>query len=114
MHEMMVAQNILAVISAEAEKQNARPVAARISCGKLYAINDELLCFAFEAIAKGTNCEGIKLEIEHKPLRGQCESCGEIFEFEVCHPACTKCGCEDFKLLEDEPLMLETIELQTE
>ena len=55
MHETMVAQNLLVTISAEAAKQNAKPVNARISCGKLHAISDELLVFAFEAIAKGTD-----------------------------------------------------------
>jgi len=114
MHETMVAQSLLTTISAEAKKQSAKPVAAKITCGMLNAINDEILCFAFEAIARDTCCEGLKLEVEHKPLQGQCKSCNELFEFEVCHPACSKCGSEDFKLLPDEPLILETIEFQTE
>jgi hydrogenase nickel incorporation protein HypA/HybF len=114
MHETMVAQSLLATISAEAAKQNAKPVAARISCGKLYAINEEVLGFAFEAIAKGTACEGMKLEVEHKPIRGRCQNCDEVFEFELMSPRCPKCNGEDFDLLPDEPLILETIEFQTE
>jgi Zn finger protein HypA/HybF involved in hydrogenase expression len=66
MHETMIAQSLLAAISEEAKKQNAKPVSARISCGMLNAVNDEILCFAFEAAAKGTLCEGVRLEIEHK------------------------------------------------
>ena len=114
MHEMMIAQNLLATISAEAAKQDAKPVNARISCGRLYAINDEVLCFAFEAIAKGTTCEGMKLEIEHKLIRGRCKDCGEEFEFELSHPSCSKCGGDQFDLLPDAPLLLETIEFETE
>ncbi|MHC4338387.1 MAG: hydrogenase/urease maturation nickel metallochaperone HypA, partial [Planctomycetota bacterium] len=64
MHETMVAESLLAAISAEAAKQNAKPLGAKISCGMLNALNDEILCFAFEAIAKGTACEGLKLEVE--------------------------------------------------
>jgi Zn finger protein HypA/HybF involved in hydrogenase expression len=71
MHETMVAQSLLVAISDEAAKHNAKPVGAKISCGELSVINDEALCFAFEAVAKGTLCEGVKLEIEHKPMRGQ-------------------------------------------
>ena len=82
MHETMVAQSLLATISNEASKQNARPVSAKISCGMLNVINDEVLCFAFEAIAKGTTCEGVKLEIEHKPMQGQCKNCDQSFDFE--------------------------------
>ena len=114
MHETMVAQSLLATISDEATKHNAKPVAARISCGKLYAINDEALCFAFEAIAKGTSCEGVKLEIEHKPIRAQCKNCNQIFDVELSQPRCSKCGSDNFELLPDAPLILEEIELQTE
>lgn len=114
MHEAMVAQNLLAAILEEAAKHNARPVAAKISYGKLYAINDEALCFAFEAIAKGTPCEGVKLQTEHKPIQGQCKSCNQRFDVELSSPRCPKCGGEDFELLPDAPLVLEEIEFQPE
>jgi hydrogenase nickel incorporation protein HypA/HybF len=113
MHETMVAQSLLETISDEATKQNAKALGAKISCGTLNAINDEALCFAFEAIAKGTSCEGMKLEIEHKPIRGQCKNCNEIFEFEICRPNCPKCNSEEFDLLPDAPLLLEEIEFAT-
>ena len=114
MHEMMVAENLLATISEKSAKQNARPVGAKISCGKLNAINDEALCFAFEAIAKGTSCEGMKLEIEHKPIRGRCKSCDAGFDVELWSPRCPKCSGEDFELLPDAPLVLEEIEFREE
>ncbi len=128
MHETMVAQSLLAAISDEAAKHNAKPIGAKISCGKLWAINDEALCFAFEAIAKGTPCEGVKLDIEHKPIRGQCKKCDQSFEVELeapfcdtsqngnplARPGCSKCGSDDFELLPDGPLILEEIELQTD
>jgi len=114
MHETMVAHSLLAMISTETERQNARPVAAKISCGMLNAINDEALCFAFDAIAKGTRCEGIKLQIEHKSMQGRCNSCGGTFEIELSNPRCPKCRSEQFDLLPDAPLVLEQIEFQTE
>jgi len=114
MHEMMVAQSLLTTISDEAVKHNAKPIGAKISCGMLNPINDETLCFAFEAIAKGTSCEGVKLEIEHKPIRGQCKNCNQDFDVEFSCPRCPKCSSEDFKLLADAPLILEEIELQTD
>ena len=112
MHETMVAQSLLATICSEAEKQNAKPVIARISCGQLNAINDEVLCFAFEAISKGTACEGMKLEVEHKPIQGRCRNCKQSFDVELSRPSCTKCGSEDFELLPDAPLVLETVEFE--
>jgi hydrogenase nickel incorporation protein HypA/HybF len=114
MHEAMVAQSLLAAITEEAAKHNARPMAAKISCGKLYAINDESLCFAFEAIAKGTLCEGVRLEIEHKPIQGQCKNCNLLFDVDLSSPRCPKCSGDDFQLLPDAPLVLEEIEFQSE
>jgi len=114
MHETMVAVNLLAAISDEAANRNAKPIGAKISCGKLYAINDEALCFAFKAIAKGTACENLKLEIEHKPIQGRCRNCNQRFDVELSQPRCPKCNGEDFELLPDAPLLLEEIEFQSE
>ena len=114
MHETMVAQSLWQAILVEADKQGARPVGAKISCGMLNPVNDEILCFAFEAIAKGTACEGLKLEVEHKPMQGRCKDCDKAFEVELSHPACSVCGGEDFELLPSEPLLLEEIEFETE
>ncbi len=68
MHEVVMAQSLLSMISAEAAKRNAKPISAKISCGVLNAVNDDVLCFAFDSIARGTACEGMKLEIEHKQM----------------------------------------------
>jgi hydrogenase nickel incorporation protein HypA/HybF len=114
MHEMMVAQSLLATISDEAAKHNAKPIGAKISCGALNPVNDETLCFAFEAIAKDTPCEGMKLEIDHKPIQARCKNCNRRFDVELSHPKCPKCSSEDFELLADAPLILEEIELQTD
>ena len=114
MHEMMVAESLLTTISDEAAKHNAKPISAKISCGMLNLINDETLCFAFEAITKDTPCEGVKLEIEHKPIQGRCKSCNESFDFDIFKPACPGCDSDQFELLPDAPLVLEEIEFETE
>ncbi|MHC4474987.1 MAG: hydrogenase maturation nickel metallochaperone HypA/HybF [Planctomycetota bacterium] len=114
MHEAMVAQSLITAISAEAAKLDAKPVAARVSCGQLNAVNDEALCFAFEAIAKDTVCEATKLEIEHKPLQATCRKCDEVFEFEGRLPSCPKCAGQYLDLLDDAPLLLEEIEFELE
>ena len=114
MHEMSVAQSLLSVISAEAAKREGEPVSAKISCGILNAINDQLLREAFAAISRGTSCEGLELIIEHKQMRCLCRGCGEEFEVDFSRDGCTACGSSDFELLPDAPLILEEIEFQTE
>ncbi|MCJ7730464.1 MAG: hydrogenase maturation nickel metallochaperone HypA [Sedimentisphaerales bacterium] len=110
MHEAMVAQSVLAAISAEAKKQKAKPIAAKISCGAFNGVNSDALCFAFEVISKGTVCEGVKLDIKQKPIQARCKKCDCIFAFELHEPSCPKCRGDDFELLPDEPLMLNEIE----
>jgi len=114
MHETMVAQSLMAIIAEQAEKNNAKPVVAKISCGMLNPVNDEVLCFAFEAITKDTPYEGVKLQVEHKPIRAKCKNCGSNFDVELSLPECPECGAADFELLPDAPLILEEIEFQTE
>ncbi|MBN1805181.1 MAG: hydrogenase maturation nickel metallochaperone HypA [Sedimentisphaerales bacterium] len=114
MHEMTVAESLLTIISDEAAKQNAKPVSAKISCGSLNPVNDEALCFAFEAISKDTLCEGMTLTIDHKPLQGLCKNCKQKFNIELSSPKCSKCGSEDFELMADSPLLLEEIEFLTD
>jgi hydrogenase nickel incorporation protein HypA/HybF len=114
MHEMTVAQSLIEIIAEQAAKNNAKPINVKISCGTLNPVNDEVLSFAFEAIAKDTPCEGVKLQVEHKPIQARCKNCGLNFDVELSRPECSKCGGADFELLPDAPLILEEIEFQTE
>lgn len=114
MHETMVAQGLMDAILQEASKQKAKPISAKIVCGVLNAINDEVLKFAFEAISKGTTCESVKLEIVHMPMQGKCQKCFRQFDIELKNPQCSFCGAKEFDLLPDIPITLETIEFETE
>jgi len=112
MHETMVAQGILSAVSAEAAKLDAKPISAKISCGQLNPINDEVLNFAFEVAAKGTVCEQTKLQVVHIPLTATCKRCGKKFDFDIYSPACANCESEDFEIGPDAPLLLEEIEFE--
>ena len=112
MHEASIAQALFEAILAEAKKQKGKPVAAKISCGAFSGVNNEALCFAFEAISEGTVCQNLKLVIEQKPIRAKCKKNGHTYAFDLHKPNCPKCRCEDFELLPDEPLLLEEIEFE--
>lgn len=114
MHETVVAQNMIDVVLQEARKHGKKPVRIKVSCGQLNALNDEVFGFAFEAVGKGTLCEGVMIEIEHKPLQGQCEDCQEVFDLDIDHALCSACQSESFQLLPDAPLVLEQIEFLEE
>jgi hydrogenase nickel incorporation protein HypA/HybF len=110
MHETAVAQELVEVILAEAQKRRAKPVRARMSCGQLNAVNDEVLSFAFDAVVAGTLCQGMTLEIEHKAMQAKCRACGDTYAADVANVRCPVCGSDDFELLPDAPIVLEEIE----
>ena len=112
MHEMMVADSLLRIILGQCAGRAGRVISARITCGQLNAINDDVLGFALEAIAKGTLCEGMHLEVEHKPLRAECRSCTTVFAVDAGPPRCPSCDGDDFRLKPDAPLVLESIEFE--
>ena len=112
MHETMIAQSIADAISKEAAKHNAKPIAAKISCGQLNPINDEVLNFAFEIVAKDSVCQGMKLQIVHIPLKGKCKKCGDMFDFDIYSPGCPACKSKEFNIEPDAPLLLEEIEFE--
>ena len=112
MHETAVAESILNTIIAQADKADAKPVSAIISCGQFNALNDECMQFAFEAAAAETVCEAMKLNIKHVPLRATCKKCKATFEFDVYKPACSQCESMEFAFEPDAPLLLETIEFE--
>lgn len=114
MHETVVAQSLVEAICQEAQQRQARPVRARMSCGQLNAVNDDVLSFAFEAIAKGTACEGVVLSIEHKPIQARCKVCDRAFLVNLLEAQCAHCDGKDFELLPDAPLLLEEIEFEKE
>ena len=114
MHETAIAQGIFNAVIREAEQQKAKPLSAKITCGLLNAVNDEVLQFAFEAICRGTICEAMKLKIDHKPLLARCKNCDEQFDVDISKPLCPGCRSDSFELLPDEPMMLQEIEFDME
>ena len=114
MHETAVAHSLFQTILAESQKEKARPIRAKISCGVYNVLNEDVLSFAFEAIAKDTACEGMELEVQHIPISGRCNNCSKTFDFDITSAVCSHCGSVEFELLVDQPLILETIEFETE
>jgi hydrogenase nickel incorporation protein HypA/HybF len=112
MHETMIAQSIFETILAHATEHNARAVNATISCGQFNPINDDVLSFAFDLMAKDSLCEGMKLNIKHIPLVATCDKCQTKFDYDIYKPGCPDCNSMEYQFKEDAPLLLEDIELE--
>lgn len=80
-HEMGVVQEIHR-ISREAADANGggRLTSVTVAVGELSAIEPALLAFAWEAITTGGPDAGSRLEVDWRPARQLCETCGEVAE----------------------------------
>ena len=79
MHELGVANELLAVVLSEAERHGALKVATvTLRVGVLRAIEPEHLSFLFSHIARGTSADGARLEIREEPVRVECPACGVL------------------------------------
>ncbi|MDH7598887.1 MAG: hydrogenase maturation nickel metallochaperone HypA [Sedimentisphaerales bacterium] len=112
MHEAAIAEALLKTILDVAGGQRGRPLAARISCGQFAAVNPEALCFAFDALAKGTRCEGMRLQVEIRPVEARCSACGRIWTIDDGYSRCPNCSSQQFSLLPEPPLLLESVDFE--
>jgi hydrogenase nickel incorporation protein HypA/HybF len=108
MHEMGIAEGILAVVLDAAEDQKVRRI--RIQVGKLQMIVRESLEFSFQLVADGTQAAEAALEIEEVSARFRCNTCGH--ESQLDHPpfVCVGCGAPNLEVVSGDQILLDEVE----
>jgi len=68
MHEYSIAESLLKAMLKKAEEHNLTKVTgAKVKVGILKMVTEDALQGAFDIVAKGTNAEGAKLDIQITP-----------------------------------------------
>ncbi|WP_419780942.1 hydrogenase maturation nickel metallochaperone HypA [Maridesulfovibrio sp.] len=114
MHEMSIAQSILAIIEEEMEKQpGASLKKVVVGNGALAGVVSDALTFGWEAITVGTNLEGSVLEVNEIPIKVRCGECKhEFLPEDKLYMACPECGLEiGHEVLQGKELQIESIEI---
>ncbi|CCO22572.1 hydrogenase maturation nickel metallochaperone HypA [Maridesulfovibrio hydrothermalis] len=114
MHEMSIAQSILAIIQEEMEKQpGATLKKIVVGNGALAGIVSDALIFGWEAVTLGTPLEGSVLEVNEIPIKVCCGGCQkEFIPEDKLYMACPDCGLEiGHKVLQGKELQIESIEI---
>lgn len=100
MHELSIAQSILAIaVKALPEKNNAVVTAINIQIGELSSIEIDSLEFAFSVIKADTVLQHAELNIHIIKGEAECSVCNTIFpsgSFGIC---CPQCKSYDVKIL---------------
>jgi hydrogenase nickel incorporation protein HypA/HybF len=92
MHELGIANAVIEAVKAEAAKRpESHPTKVGVRIGELSGVDEGALRFSFDAIIRGTELDGLQLQIEFCPRRHRCLGCGGIFvvrDYDVQCPAC--------------------------
>ena len=109
MHELAIAESILAIVERHASGRRVLEVEVRV--GHLRQVVPSALEFAFELTSRGTVAEGATLALEQVPAAGRCRACGERTTFVAFPLTCSACGGWDIDVTEGQELQVEALEL---
>jgi hydrogenase nickel incorporation protein HypA/HybF len=102
MHELSVAEAILAV--ARAHAGDRRLVAVEVEVGHLRQVVPSALEFAFELLAPG-----VALELTEVPAAARCRDCGADSELTVFPLTCAACDGHNLEIERGEELRVQAI-----
>jgi hydrogenase nickel incorporation protein HypA/HybF len=113
MHELAIAEAILAIATAHAA--GARKITmVEVRVGHLRQVVPEALRFNFELVAENTLAAGAELHIEEVAAAGCCKVCGASAVLTNWPLRCPGCGALDIDLTEGEELLVSALEVERE
>ena len=93
MHELSIACSLVKAAVEEATRHGVTHVVkVDVVLGALSGVEMDALMFCFPAVAKGTVCEGARLDVEIEAARGHCGGCGSMSEVLDFMSSCPQCG----------------------
>ncbi|MBX5491011.1 MAG: hydrogenase maturation nickel metallochaperone HypA [Chloroflexi bacterium] len=111
MHEMALAEGILAAVLDLAEGQPVRRVRLRV--GALQHVTTDSLQFAFQLAAEDTAAADAVLELQPVPARLRCRRCGAAHAVAGPPFLCVACGASDVSVAGGDELLIDAVELAT-
>jgi hydrogenase nickel incorporation protein HypA/HybF len=112
MHELSIAESIVAVVERHAE---GRPVSrVEVSVGHLRQVVPSALEFAFQLVTQGTALDGAELVLEEVPAVGLCRTCGWESRLDGFPLNCRSCGSADVEIVSGEELQVESLDVEEE
>jgi hydrogenase nickel incorporation protein HypA/HybF len=112
MHELSIASAVVATAEQHAAGRVVTVVTVR--AGGLRQVVPRSLEFYFELVARGTGCEGARLELELVAPRLRCEECGDEWGPEDSGFRCPACGAGTVAVVAGDELLVESIEVDEE
>jgi hydrogenase nickel incorporation protein HypA/HybF len=109
-HELSLSSAIVATVEKHAAGRRVSLVTLRV--GRLRQVVPETLEFYFEFVARGSVCEGARLEQELLEARLRCNPCGDEWAIAVPAFRCPSCGGSDIVVAGGNEFEVESIEVE--
>jgi len=110
MHELSLSSAIVNTVVKHAEGRRVLVVELRV--GKLRQVIPDTLEFYFEFVARGTVCEGARLDQELIAARLRCNGCGQEWEIEIPAFRCPQCAGSEVAIVSGNEFEVEAIEVE--
>jgi hydrogenase nickel incorporation protein HypA/HybF len=108
-HELSLSSAVVNTVVKHARERRVGLVSLRV--GRLRQVVPDTLEFYFELTARGTVCEGARLEQELVDARLRCEPCAHEWEIGIPAFRCPRCGGEVI-ISSGEEFEVESIEVE--
>jgi hydrogenase nickel incorporation protein HypA/HybF len=93
MHEMSIAESVLAIVADTARRGGLAHVSAvRLEIGALAAVETRSLRFCFDSVTRGSVAEGARLVIDELPGAAWCFGCSAPVAIAARTDDCPQCG----------------------
>ncbi len=93
MHEMGIANSILAGVAAEMRRRpGSRATKVGVRIGAMAGVDPDALKFAFEALTLDTPLQTLQLDVEYRARRHRCSQCARVFDVHDFELECPGCG----------------------
>jgi hydrogenase nickel incorporation protein HypA/HybF len=109
LHELSLSSAIVNTVVKHAEGRRVTLVSLRV--GRLRQVVPDTLEFYFEFVARGTVCEGARLEQQVTDARLRCNPCAREWEIEIPAFRCPTCGGSDVEIASGDEFQVESIEV---
>ncbi|HZU59500.1 MAG TPA: hydrogenase maturation nickel metallochaperone HypA [Solirubrobacteraceae bacterium] len=110
MHELSLSGAIVNTAVKHAAGRRVTLVSLRV--GRLRQVIPDTLDFYFEFVARGTLCEGARLEQELIEARLECRDCAHAWDIEIPAFRCPSCGGSDVRVAAGDEFEVESIEVE--
>ncbi|MBS1696667.1 MAG: hydrogenase maturation nickel metallochaperone HypA [Actinobacteria bacterium] len=108
MHEMALTQSLVDAVCEHAAGRRVHSV--RLEVGALCAVVPDSMLFCFELATEGTVAAGARLDLDVRPGRGRCRSCGSDIALPDLILLCP-CGSADVQVLSGNDLRIMSMEV---